>query len=219
MQKEQYRRNLPHFHAGGQDFFITSNLKGAISKAELTNYFEKMKSLRAELNNAKTRKADEKLIKEIQKEYYVARNRHLNALDSFLDQNTTSEINLNLPENRKIMFEAFCYYEGKRLDNYAFCIMRNHFHWVMRLYEQDENGMKLVLQDIMKVIHGVTANKINKLENKTGRTVWQGEAFDTTIRSDRHWYNAVMYTINNPIKAGLVNNWWEWEGTWCAFDM
>lgn len=219
MQKEQYRRNLPHFHAGGQEFFITSNLKGAISKSSLTQYYDEMQNLSTELKNAKGRKAEEKLIKEIQKEYYVARNKHLSKIDNLLDQNTTSEINLNLPENRKILFEAFRYFEGKRHENYAFCVMRNHFHWVMRLYEQDENGEKLVLQDIMQIIHGVTANKINKLENKTGRTVWQGEAFETTIRNERHWYNAIMYTINNPVKAGLVKKWGEWEGTWCAFDM
>lgn len=219
MKKEQYRRNLPHFHAGGQVFFITSNLKGTVPKMSLTRYYDDMQNLRTEIDNAKERKADEKLIKQLQKEYYYLKNRHLDLIDNLMAKDVSSEINLNQPEIRQIMFDAFRYFEGKRLENHAYCVMKNHFHWVMQLYERDENGKGQVLQDVMKVIHGVTAKKINILENKTGRTVWQGEAFETTIRNDRHWYNAVMYTINNPVKAGLVKNWWEWEGTWCGFDM
>ena len=119
MQKEQYRRNLSHFHAGGQEFFITSNLKGAISKSSLSQYYDKMQSLSMELNNAKTRKADEKLIKEIQREYYTVRNKHLSTIDSFLDQNTTSDINLNLPENKKLC-SRLSVITKEKLENYAF---------------------------------------------------------------------------------------------------
>lgn len=41
----------------------------------------------------------------------------------------------------------------------------------MKLYEKDEKGKDLFLQDLMKVIHGVSAREINKIEGKTGRTV------------------------------------------------
>lgn len=218
MIKEQYRRNLPHFHKGGQEFFITSKLKGAFPANVLTEYEDKIDFLKSKLENLQKHNAKENEISDLKRELHFVRNRHLDMIDTILAKNTSTSINLNLPENEQIMFEAFQFYEGKRLENHAFCVMRNHFHWVMRLFEEDENGKKLVSQDIMKLIHGVTARKINLIENKIGRTVWKGEAFETTIRNDRHWHNAIMYTINNPVKAGLVADWRDWKGTWCAFD-
>ena len=142
--------------------------------------------------------------------------KYIKAYDDLLDLDKSSELNLNLSGNRAIMFDAFRYYEGKRLENYAYCVMRNHYHWVVRLFEKDENGKPVYLNEILKVVNGFSAYSINNLENKTGRTVWQEENFETTIRNERHLYNAIMYTINNPVKAGLVENWKDSEGTWCS---
>ncbi len=114
------------------------------------------------------------------------------------------------------MFDAFRFYEGKRLENFAFCVMRNHYHWVVSLFDKDENGKPVYLSDILKVVNGFSSFSINNLENKNGRTVWQDENFETTIRNEKHLYNTVMYTINNPIKAGLVKEWVDWSGSWCS---
>ncbi|MGI6047806.1 MAG: transposase [Petrimonas sp.] len=218
-RKEHHRRNLPHFQQPGQEYFITTNLKNAIPPKALARYTVSLERIKNDIEKLKTDKSKEKELMLLKKEYYIERNKYMKAFDDMLALDSSSEINLNLPEIRKIMFEAFHYYEGRRIENHAFCVMRNHFHWVMRVFEKDENGKPVYLQDIMKVVKGVSANKINKLDNKTGRIVWQDESFDVTLRNDRHWYNAMLYTINNPVKAGLVKHWWEWEGTWCKYDI
>ncbi|MFA9391287.1 MAG: hypothetical protein ACERKD_15870 [Prolixibacteraceae bacterium] len=41
------------------------------------------------------------------------------------------------------------------------------------------------------------------------------ESFDTTIRDEKNLYYAIRYTLNSPVNAGLVNDWRQWEGTWC----
>ena len=47
-----------------------------------------------------------------------------------------------------------------------------------------------------------TANKCNRVLGRTGR-FWEREPFDRYIRNQRHFYNARIYTENNPVKAGL----------------
>ena len=214
--KEHYRRNLPHFEQPGQAFFITVNLKDAIPPKALSRYTSQLNLLKDEINQAKKDKTRQMLLPELEKDYAFIHKKYIKAYDDMLDLDKSSEVNLNLSGNREIMFDAFRYYEGKRLENYAFCVMRNHYHWVVRLFEKDENGKPVYLNEILKVVNGFSAYSINKLENKTGRTVWQEENFETTIRNERHLYNAIMYTINNPVKAGLVENWRDSEGTWCS---
>ncbi|HKJ79186.1 MAG TPA: hypothetical protein VKA10_06605, partial [Prolixibacteraceae bacterium] len=70
------------------------------------------------------------------------------------------------------------------------------------------------LQDILYSVKRFSAGEINKLEKREGK-LWQKESFDTTIRDEKHLYNAIEYTLNNPVNAGLVNDWPEWPGNWC----
>lgn len=218
-KKEHYKRHLPHFQQPGQEYFITARLRDAVPPKALEQYSLRIENIRSDIDRIKTDRTREKELADLKKAYNRERNEYMMAYDNMLAVSQTSEINLTLSGNLRIMFEAFRFYEGKRLENYAFCVMRNHFHWVLRLFEEDENRKVVYLQDILKVVKGVSANKINKVENKSGRTVWQSESFDVTIRNYRHLYNTILYTINNPVKAGLVPDWRDWNGTWCAFDI
>jgi REP element-mobilizing transposase RayT len=91
--------------------------------------------------------------------------------------------------------------------------MPNHVHWVVKLFDKDSAGDPVYLQDILQSVKRHSSNKINKAENRSG-TLWQKESFDTTIRNDKHLYYAIKYTLNNPVKAGLVSDWRDWKGTW-----
>ena len=217
-KKEEYRRTLPHFQQPGQMYFVTSNLKNAIPTKALERYNIKLQTLRNEMLLIKSDKSKSVRLNELENLYYQERRRYMHAYDELLNQDNHTEIDLCNRVNLSIMCDAFRYFEGQRLENHAFCVMKNHFHWVVELYKEDENGNPVFLQDIMKTVKGVTANRINKAENKTGRNVWQSESFDVTIRNDKHCYNAVSYTVQNPVKAGLVGHWKEWKGTWCRPD-
>lgn len=218
-KREHYRRQLPHYQQPGQEYFITKNLKDAVPPKALKRYSAELDILSDKIKHLQPDKTKVGVLKELKKEYALLRKKYINAYDNLLALDRSSEINLNNPDNQRIMFNAFRYYEGRRLENYAFCVMRNHYHWVVKLFEKDENGKPVYLEDILKVVNGFSAYEINKLENKAGRKVWQDENFETTIRDFRHSYNAIMYTINNPVKAGLVGHWRDWSGTWCAFDL
>ena len=79
----------------------------------------------------------------------------------------------------------------------------------------DENQQPVYLQDILQSVKRFSATDTHQLRNQKGN-LWQKENFDTTIRDEKHLYHAVQYTLNNPIKAGLITNWREWKGCWAS---
>jgi REP element-mobilizing transposase RayT len=237
-KKEYYKHILPHFQLPGQAYFVTWILKNAIPPHALKRYTEKLAQLQSEIerrsankgaevfnlrqeSRLKTLSADEagatpsNEIENLLKEYYSCRKKYIKAYDDLLVVSKTGIIDLSMPENRTIITETIQFWEGKRLETQAFCIMSNHVHWVFKLKDKDENGKPVYLQDIMHSVKRHSSNQINKLTGKKG-ALWQKESFDTTIRDEEHEYNAIKYTLNNPVAAKLVACWKEWPGNWCA---
>jgi len=156
-------------------------------------------------------------IVKLKKEYDIVRRKYIIAYDNLLDAERNPIINLSKPENREIIIASFKFWEGKKLNNCAFTIMSNHIHWVFELLEKDNQGNSVYLQDLLQSVKGFSARRINSYENRSGN-LWQKESFDITIRNEEHLYNSINYTLNNPVKAGLVSNWKLWPGSWCGSD-
>jgi len=234
-KKEYYKHILPHFQQPGQAYFITWILKDAIPPHALKRYTEKLEWLKAEIErvrkftgvrkfltsgsiavgNRDTREESNPELEALLKEYHSLRKKYIKAYDDLLAVQECGLVNPIKPELLKVISEALLFWEGKRLENIAFCVMSNHVHWVYRLKEADENGKPVYLQDIMHLVKRHTAKQINKLTGEKG-ALWQKESFDTTIRDFEHEYNAVRYSLNNPLSAKLAQNWKEWSGSWCC---
>lgn len=152
-------------------------------------------------------------LKDLRKEYYVLRRKYFEAFDKFLDVEAHPKVNLTNPSNLKVMLEALNFWHGKKLTSEAFCVMSNHVHWVFQLFEKDKDGNPVYLQDIMHSVKRYSAYRINKNGDREG-VLWQKESFDTTIRNEKHMYNVIEYTLNNPVNAGLVQKREEWPGNW-----
>ena len=228
-KKEHYRHMLPHFQQPGQAYLITWNLKDAVPKKVLKRYTQKLENLKSQIADWNLyhpgtvdsapliKKCESKFtapeIKELKKEYYSIRKKYIKAYDDLLDAERNPSINLSKPENTKIIINALNYWAGKKLTNYAFCIMPNHVHWVVELFEKDETGDPVYLQDILYSVKRFSSTQINKIENRKG-ALWQKESFETTIRDEKHLYYAVEYTLNNPVKAGWIEDWKDWAGCW-----
>ena len=151
----------------------------------------------------------------LKREYCLLREKYLKAFDDLLDAQRNPKINLTKPANTEILIESLKFWDGNKIVNYAFAIMPNHIHWVLEVKEKDEKGNAVYLQDLLQSVKRFSANRINKLENRQG-PLWQKESFDTTIRNDTHLYNAIKYTLKNPLAAGLVSEWTLWTGAWCG---
>lgn len=86
---------------------------------------------------------------------------------------------------------------------FAWCILPNHYHILLQT-----NKLKILLKEIGKV-HGRTSFDWNGEENLRGRQVWCN-AFERSIRSDRHFWATMNYVHQNPIHHGYVEQWQDW---------
>jgi putative transposase len=240
MKKEFYRRALPHFQQPGQAYFVTWSLKDAVPKKALKDYSEKLEKLRLQIKSYEVTGAanshneihppinkmrdsvpdnfrDEPLespeLSKLKEQYYSFRKKYMKAYDDLLHAQKNPSIDLTQKENLEKMKEALHFWDGKKIENYAYAIMPNHVHWVFGVFEKDENNDPIWLQDILHSVKRFSGNRINKLETRTG-PLWQKESFDTTIRDEKHLYTAIKYTLNNPVAAGLVKDWRNWPGCW-----
>ena len=211
-KKESYRKHLPHFQQPGQSYFVTWSLKDAVPSKALESYTLQLEQLNSGIEMAKVNNTGEETINELKLQRSIVRKKYMKAYDDLLHLQTKPIVDLSKNENTQTIISALSFWEGKRIENYAICVMSNHVHWVFRVFEKDDNGQPVYLQDILQSVKRFTANRINKLENRTG-TVWLRESFDTTIRDDQHLQRAINYTIMNPVSAGLASYWWEWKGT------
>ena len=211
-KKEFHRANLPHFQQLGQAYFVTWNLQDAIPPKALKDYTEKLYNIKSSLNFALNSNQTPEQINAIRFEYNILRKKLIKASEDVLHLKNKCIVDLSKTDNTIIVQNALCYWEGKKIKNYAICVMPNHIHWVFQLFEKDKSGNSVWLEDILKSVKQYSANKINFLEHLSG-PIWHKESWDTTIRDHRHLYEAIEYTRNNPVVAGLVKNWEDWKGT------
>lgn len=213
-KKAFYRSRLPHFQQPGQAYFITWSLNDAVPSKALIRYTNTLREIKSQIGYQKRIKAEKNIIDNLVHKYYMYRSKYIKAYDDLLHVSKKPFVDLSKTANINILQEAFHFFEGKKLFNFAWAIMPNHVHWVLQLLQKDGTGEPVYLEDIMRSIKRFSAVEINKSEGRKGK-LWQKESFDTTIRNDIHLYNAIKYTINNPVKAGYVKDWRDWDGCWC----
>ena len=117
--------------------------------------------------------------------------RFVEPFETWLDQGV-GECQLRDPENRKIVEDAFNFFNGQRYDLGAFVIMPNHVHILFR---------PIAGHEISAIIHSWkrhTAKLINKRESRTGKPFWQSDYFDRLIRSQEHFQFVADYIRKNP---------------------
>jgi len=103
-----------------------------------------------------------------------------------------------------LMSSALKFYDIKEYDILCYCIMPNHVHVVFTLKENAR-----VLSKIMKSIKGYSARESNKILGRRG-TFWQDESYDHIVRDEKELERIIYYVLNNPVKAGLVDNYEKW---------
>lgn len=120
--------------------------------------------------------------------------------------------------------------DGDKISLDAYSIMSNHVHTVfkplisepdlVKLLEND--GFELVrensaLSRIMHSLKGRSARECNLILGRSG-TFWEHESFDRVIRSGK-FDQTMRYVLNNPVKAGLVDDWEQWRWNYCREDL
>lgn len=102
----------------------------------------------------------------------------------------------------------WCEKQGKiALD--AAVVMPDHLHFVMSL-------QSVSLAQLMHSLKGYTAYKINELLKKKG-SIWQRHYHDHAIRQEEDLSEVVLYTLYNPVRAGLVNDFHDYPFWYCRW--
>src|SRR5207249_1455524 len=99
---------------------------------------------------------------------------------------------------------------------FCYCLMPDHLHFVCRLTEADVkilNAGARGLQpegvlDHLGRFKSFTTNASWSLGFR-GR-LWQKSSYDRVLNLERPFEEVVQYTLNNPVRKGLVSEWSEW---------
>ena len=110
---------------------------------------------------------------------------------------------------------AHCLHDNKkRFDLHAAVVMPDHVHLLLTPLPDDE-GWPYAMPFILKLIKGMSARSVNKLEATSG-PVWQEESFDHVSRSDGSFQDKLEYIRQNPVRRGLVAKPEDYRWLWIA---
>ncbi len=194
-------KKLPHWQPAGATFFVTMRLAGSIPKHIIAQYKaqkdEDAKGLKQQFEN-------EPLI--LKEKLYNLDKQYFGIFDKELDK-ANEPYWLKQPEIAQIVANSIDFFEkeDKNLTNYAYCIMPNHLHWVLKL-----NDDAPILYKILQRMKRHTARQANKILNRQGQ-FWEEESYDHIVRDAKEFDNIVWYTLQNPVKAGFVKTWEDWD--------
>jgi putative transposase len=196
-----YTRKLPHWQPAEETFFITYRLAGSLPVSVIAllseNYFKEKKH---PLNQTIERK------EALRQDYFFA-------FENELDKNLNAPHWLKDEPIAALVMDSLFFNDNKLYILSAACIMSNHVHILIRLLP-GAPPLHVILQNHKKF----TAVQSNKLLRRSG-PFWAEESFDTIIRNNTHFYNVVHYIIQNPVKAGLVNNWYDWKWNYLHLEL
>ena len=89
----------------------------------------------------------------------------------------------------------------------AYCIMPDHLHLVARV--GPSGG------DLLDFVDGFKRRTATTLAPfSSGRDIWQERYWDRHVRSKEPVQNVIYYTMMNPVRAGLCENWRDWQYSW-----
>ena len=211
--KQFYRRHLPHWQPQDAAFFVTFRLKNSLPYEIIEALREERERARVALHNVLESERDQQ--NALDEQHYFE------MWEDYLNKAEFGPRWMSQPEIADVVKEALQYRDGKVFDLHAYCIMPNHVHVVFEpLSTSDwhsnarESGYQPDLPKIMQSLKRHTARQANKILSREG-AFWQDESYDRVIRDNDEYSRTVNYVLENPVKAGLVSRWEDWNWAYC----
>jgi REP element-mobilizing transposase RayT len=206
-----YRRNLPHYHLEGYPLFITFRLFGSLP-IELLAQLKTQRELDLKALNNKT-----------QAERHEVEKMHFERYDGWLDRAEFGPRWLQSDNIAQIVAKEIHNLNGDRYRMIAYCIMPNHVHLLIEssvneLSHHQGKSAKYPVTETLRLLKGRTARYCN-LELMQSGSFWQHESYDRVVHNEQQLENIILYILNNPVKAGLVNEWKNWTFTYISPEL
>lgn len=188
-----YRRNLPHWQPAETDFFITYRLAGSLPVSKIIELKEKYSTLKKLPENLSKEKQEA-----LNEDYFLS-------FDESLNKNLNEPYWLKEKQIGQTVLDSLLFNHTKTYFLWCVCMMPNHAHVLLSTLKNAPT-LDVILQNHKKF----TALHCNRLLNRDGQ-FWHRESYDRIIRNDRHFNSTVHYILMNPVKAGFVKQWQDWE--------
>ena len=190
-----WRGDLPHWQVEEGRYFVTIHLHGSIpsqGQQRIRQLGEQFRSASAKLTGEKTDTL------ELSRKIFAE-------MEKWLDRMSPVR-HLQQPELAEMVMEAIQDRSDRRIwEMFACVVMPNHIHLFFEM--NSELSLKCELEKFKRWT-GRRAAKID--ERFHGRRFWQTEWFDHWSRSDEEDERIAQYIQQNPVKAGLVDDWEQW---------
>jgi REP element-mobilizing transposase RayT len=203
---QYYRRNLPHYHPEGFSLFITYRLANPLPEEVLSD----LKQQRVQdLERLQTSSLAER---------YNVEKKHFSHYDDWLDRCVSGLCWLEKTNVANIVIEKIQSLAGERYKLFTYCIMPNHVHLLIKYIDEGHLGhhgktAKYPVTDTLRLLKGSTARYCNQALGRDGE-FWQHESYDHYVRDEEELGRTIHYILNNPVKAGLVDDWKKWPFTY-----
>ncbi len=186
--------HLPHWTREGGVYAATFRLADSLPQPVLVSWKTERDNI---VRNAEQQKRPLSVAEENRLQQLYSQK-----VESYLDAGH-GECGLRRDGVAKMMAEVLQYFDGKRYDLLAWCIMPNHVHVVLHPLKG------FGLPEILHSWKSYSATKANQLLEREG-AFWQAEYYDHLIRDEADFRHAVEYVLGNPEKAGVMD--WPWRG-------
>ncbi|MCC6329867.1 MAG: hypothetical protein IT174_15240 [Acidobacteria bacterium] len=226
--KQFYVRNRPHIHPPDSVLFVTFRLAGSIAKAVVEQYRREKIWLEKELIRVGSRSSQDQTDKDQMERLLEFHRTWFARYESILDNAKVGPMWLGRTEIREIVSQKLMAGDIERYRLDAYSIMSNHAHIVFKPNISERNltevsgqgrvrfeSAEKTLAEIMQGIKGSTARNANIALGRSG-PFWERESYDHYVRNEAEFHRVIRYTLNNPVKAGLVKHWRDWPGNYLA---
>ena len=139
--------------------------------------------------------------------YYHIYNRGVNHENIFREE-----------RNYPYFLKLYAHHIGPVADTYAYCLLRNHFHLLARIHDE-EKIETLKVSETFRVLNpsrqfsnlfNAYAKAINKAYDRTG-SLFQHPFGRVAVTDDCYFLNLVAYIHHNPQKHGFVDDFRQWH--------
>ncbi len=188
------RGRLPHWEKESATYFITFRLADSLPKSVLDQIESE-------------REAIVKTANQLHRDLSPDERRNVQRLSSpiiekYLDSGAGACL-LRNPAIAEDVATTLRHFDDQRYRLFAWCVMPNHVHVVVRL---------LPGQELAGMIHSwksFSAKRANRFLGRRG-SFWQREYYDHLIRNEGELERSIRYVAENPAKANLTDWRWVW---------
>jgi putative transposase len=212
-----YRRKLPHIQPANTIYFVTYRLADSLPRSKIIELQIQKEDFELQLKTIKTQSEREKLRQSFHKTYFKK-------FDDTLDKIISGPTWLNNTDIAFLVTNSLKKYDGIWYNLNAYCVMPNHVHLVFYIGEDHINEFKKMktgtknkyypVTRILESIKKYTARRSNEILNRRG-AFWERESYDHIVRNKRSLVRIIRYVLNNPVKAGIVEQPEEWIWNYC----